>query len=226
MSSAAAKNFDFETLREHMVERQVRTWEVLDPAVLDVMRSLRRDEFVPVRYRSLAYADAQIPLGEGGDVMMQPKVEGRVLQALDIDANDSILEIGTGSGWLTALLAKLGGNVHSLDINPEFTVHAGKSLQAAEVSNVRLETRDAATLEGISEQYDCIAVTGSMPVLHESFRRQLKIGGRLFVIIGTGPIMEAQLHTRTAQEAWTTDSLFDAHVPALVNAWNPKRFDF
>lgn len=225
MSSAAETNFDFETLREHMVERQVRTWEVLDPAVLDVMRSLRRDEFVPVRYRSLAYADAQIPLG-GSEVMMQPKVEGRVLQALDIDSNDSILEIGTGSGWLTAMLAKLGGKVDSLDINPDFTASAGKSLQAAGISNARLETRDAATLEGVTEQYDCIVVTGSMPVLHESFRRQLKIGGRLFVIIGTGPIMEAQLHTRMTQEAWTTDSLFDAHIPALVNAWNPQRFDF
>ena len=225
MSSAAEMNFDFETLREHMVERQVRTWEVLDPAVLDVMRSLRRDEFVPERYRSLAYADAQIPLG-GSEVMMQPKVEGRVLQALDIDANDSILEIGTGSGWLTALLAKLGGKVRSVDINDKFIEGARKSLQDAGIANVQLEACDAATLDGITEEFDCIAVTGSMPVLHDAFRRQLKIGGRLFVIIGTGPIMEAQLHTRTAQEAWTVDSLFDAHIPALVNAWNPQRFDF
>lgn len=225
MSSVAEKIFDFETLREHMVERQVRTWEVLDPAVLDVMRSLRRDEFAPVQYRSLAYADAQIPLGDNA-VMMQPKVEGRVLQALDINANDRVLEVGTGSGWLTALLAKLGGKVRSLDINEKFIEGAQKSLQAAGISNVQLEARDAATLEGISEEYDCIAVTGSMPVLHDAFRRQLKIGGRLFVIIGTGPIMEAQLHTRTAREAWTVDSLFDAHIPALVNAWNPKRFDF
>ena len=225
MSIAAAQNFDFETAREHMVERQVRTWEVLDPAVLDVMRALRRDEFVPPQYRSLAYADAQVPLGHG-EIMMQPKVEGRLLQSLDIDSNDSILEIGTGSGWLTALLARLGGHVHSLDIRKEFTEGAGQTLATAGVTNITLETRDAATLDGIAEQYDCIAVTGSMPVLHEAFCRQLKIGGRLFVIVGSGPIMEARLLTRTAQDAWTMDSLFDAHVPVLANAWNPKRFDF
>jgi len=225
MSSAAENIIDFETARETMVERQVRTWEVLDPAVLDVMRSLRRDEFVPARYRSLAYADAQIPL-DHHEVMMQPKVEGRVLQALDIDSRDSILEIGTGSGWLTALLAKLGGSVHSFDIREEFTAGARRTLEAAGISNIRLETRDASTLEGVDAQYDCIAATGSMPVLHDAFRRQLKVGGRLFAIIGTGPIMEAQLHTRTAQDAWTTDSLFDAHLPALVNAWSPQRFDF
>ncbi|MBW3566826.1 MAG: protein-L-isoaspartate O-methyltransferase [Proteobacteria bacterium] len=225
MSIAAAQNFDFETAREHMVERQVRTWEVLDPAVLDVMRSLRRDEFVPAQYRSLAYADAQVPLGHG-EVMMQPKVEGRLVQSLDIDSNDSILEIGTGSGWLTALLARLGGHVHSLDIREEFIAGAQRTLDAAGITNVALETRDAAMLDGITDQYDCIAVTGSMPTLHEAFCRQLKIGGRLFVIVGSGPIMEARLLTRTAQDAWTMDSLFDAHVPPLVNAWSPKRFEF
>lgn len=224
MSTAAHTDFDFKSAREYMVERQVRTWEVLDPAVLDAMRTLPRDHFVPAAYRGLAYADAQIPLGHG-HVMMQPKVEGRVLQSLDIHAADSVLEIGTGSGWLTALLAHLGGTVHSVDIRAEFTEQARRALEALHIGNFSLETADAATLD-VESKYDCIAITGSMPALHDSFRRALKPGGRLFAIIGTGPIMEAQLHTRTAAEAWTMDSLFDTEIPALEHAWNPKHFDF
>lgn len=223
--STAAETLDFDSAREYMVERQVRTWEVLDPAVLNVMRSLPRDHFVPARYRSLSYADTQIPLAHG-EVMMQPKVEGRLLQALGIRAKDSILEIGTGSGWLTALLARLGGSVHSLDIREDFTGGARQALAALDIGNVRLETRDAAVLDGIDAEYDCIAVTGSMPALHEAFRRRLKIGGRLFVIVGTDPIMEAQLHTRMSAEDWAVESLFDTAIPPLVNAWSPKRFSF
>lgn len=225
MSTAAEQNFDFETAREHMVERQVRTWEVLDPAVLDVMRSLPREHFVPAAYRALAYADMQIPLGHG-EVMMQPKVEGRLLQALDIGGNDRILEVGTGSGWLTALLARLGGEIHSVDIREEFTAGASKALAALEIRNVRLETRNAATLDDFADEYDCIAVTGSMPRLHDSFRRKLRIGGRLFVILGAEPIMEAQLHTRVSENDWSVDSLFDTAIPPLAGAWNPKRFEF
>lgn len=225
MSIAAKPDTDLASLREYMVERQVRTWEVLDPKVLDVMRVLPRDHFVPARYRGLAYADTHVPLGDG-EVMMQPKVEGRLLQALEIGNDDSILEIGTGTGWVTALLAQLGGTVHSVDIREEFTKGAKQALDGMNVHNVRLETRDAATLDGFSEEYDCIAVTGSMPVLHDSFRRKLKIGGRLFAIIGNEPIMEAQLHTRVSEDDWAKISLFDTDLPALINAWNPKRFDF
>lgn len=225
MMTAAAENSDLEMLREHMVERQVRTWEVLDPNVLDVMRVLPRDHFVPARYRGLAYADTHVPLGDG-EVMMQPKVEGRLLQALEIGNDDRILEIGTGTGWLTALLAELGGRVHSVDIREDFTAGAKRALDGMNLRNVRLETRDASTLDGFSDAYDCIAVTGSMPVLHDSFRRKLKIGGRLFAVVGRNPIMEAQLHTRVSEDDWAVESLFDTDIPALVNAWNPARFDF
>lgn len=225
MSTAANTAIDFESAREYMVERQVRTWEVLDPAVLDVMRTLPRDRFVPAAFRNLAYADTQVPLGHG-ETMMQPKVEGRILQALDIHANDRILEIGTGSGWLTALLAHLGGNVHSIDIREEFTAGARQALAALDIANVTLETRDAATLDGLANDYDCIVVTGSMPALHDSFRTRLAAGGRLFAIIGTAPIMEAQLHVRVSADDWSVESLFDTAIPALVNAWNPKRFSF
>lgn len=225
MSTAIQHAIDFETAREHMVERQVRTWDVLDPDVLDVMRSMPREHFVPEQYRSLAYADAQIPLGSG-EVMMQPKVEGRLLQALELKKTDRVLEIGTGSGWVTALLARLGGQVRSLDIREEFTKGASRALAALEIDNAQLATSDAATLDGIDEDFDCIVVTGSMPQLHESFRKRLKIGGRLFVIVGTDPIMEAQLHTRAAENDWSFDSLFDTAIPPLVNAWNPGRFQF
>lgn len=229
MSSSAAPAIDFQTAREYMVERQVRTWDVLDPKVLEVMGAMPREHFVPAQYRSLAYADAQVPLGsfDGRDeFMMQPKVEGRLLQALSIRKSDRILEIGTGSGWLTALLAQLGDQVRSLDIRAEFTDYASRALDGFGVHNVTLETRDAATLEGIDEDFDCIVVTASMPQLHESFRRRLKAGGRLFAIVGTDPIMEAQLHTRAAENAWSVDSLFDTAIPPLVNAWNPGRFQF
>src|SRR5690606_6463617 len=154
----------------------------LDPKVLDVMRALPRDHFVPARYRGLAYADMQIPLGEGA-VMMQPKAEGRLLQALEIQPEDRILEIGTGTGWLTALLARLGGHVHSVDICGELVTSAQKALGDMDIRNVSVETRDAATLDGFSDAYNCTAVTGSMPALHESFRRRLAIGGRLFAIV-------------------------------------------
>lgn len=228
MPSSAEKNIDFDTAREYMVERQVRTWEVLDPVVLDAMRALPRDHFVPAAFRGLAYADAHIPLGHG-EFMMQPKVEGRLLQALDIRAGDRVLEIGTGSGWVTALLARLcgpAGAVHSIDIRDEFTQAARGALAALDIENVRLDTRDGALLDDISDDYDCIAVTGSMPVLHPSFRQKLKVGGRLFAIVGTDPIMEAQLHTRMSADDWSSESLFDTSIPALANAWNPKRFSF
>ncbi|MDX1455694.1 MAG: protein-L-isoaspartate O-methyltransferase [Gammaproteobacteria bacterium] len=224
---ANSNSIDFEQAREYMVERQVRTWEVLDQRVLDVMRAMPREAFVPADFRNLAYADANIslaPFRAEGEEMMQPKVEGRLLQALDIGDGDNILEIGTGSGYLTALLARLGNKVTSVDINEALTAQAGDTLQAQGIDNITLESRDAATLDGIGKQYDCVAVTGSMPRLHDSFRQALKVGGRLFVIIGSGPMMEAQLHTRVTQDFWQVDSLFDTRIAPLKNAWNPKTF--
>lgn len=214
---------DFTLARDTMVDSQVRTWDVLDPVVLDAMKSLPRELFVPTAMRGLAYADMEIPLGDG-ECMMAPKVEGRLLQALDISGSDSVLEIGTGTGYLTALLATLADRVTSFDIRADFTRTAGKVLAEQNFDNVTLETRDAATLDGIEAQYDCIAVTGSMPDLHDSFRRALKIGGRLFVIVGTAPIMEAQLHTRTSENDWNVQSLFDTSIPPLANAFRLRQF--
>lgn len=218
-----ATEFDFERARETMVEAQVRTWEVLDPAVLDAMRDVAREDFVPQRFHNLAYADSNIPLAHG-EVMLQPKVEGRLLQSLELGGGDRVLEVGTGTGYLTALLARLVDSVRSIDIHEDFTAMARDNLKGLNLDNVTLETGDASTLEGMNEQFDAIAVTGSMPELHDSFRKALKIGGRLFVIVGRDPIMEAQLHTRVGENDWAMASLFDTKVPPLVNAWNPQRF--
>lgn len=221
----AAHSLDFDRIRDDMVERQIRTWEVLDQGVLDIMKSTPRENFVPRNLRALACADMNLPIGEG-EVMLQPKVEGRILQSLAITRNDSILEIGTGTGYFTSLLAQLGGRVHSVDIREAFTRDADANLKALGIGNVTLETRDAATLEGFGEDYDVIVVTGSMPALHDSFLQRLKLNGRLFVVIGAGPVMEAQLRTRVGNDDWAIASLFDTAVPPLVNAWNPQHFPF
>lgn len=216
---------DFEQARFNMIEQQVRTWEVLDQRVLDTMNRIPREDFVPEQYRSLAFADIEIPVGHD-QVMMAPKVEGRLLQTLNITGEDNILEIGTGSGYLTACLASLGKHVTSIDIEPDFTGTAGTRLADQGISNISLETADAA--EGIStgRQYDAIAVTGSLPLLQKQFHESLKIGGRLFVITGTLPIMEALLIIRINENNWSQECLFETCIPPLEHAARPQAFEF
>jgi protein-L-isoaspartate(D-aspartate) O-methyltransferase len=216
-------NVDFERARFNMVEQQVRTWEVLDDHVLSVIESLPRERFVPERYRSLAYADIQIPFDD--EVMMEPRVEARLLQALGITSNESVLEIGTGTGYLTACLARLAADVVSVDRREEFREAAAAKLKALGLGNVRLETGDAARGWDDGRRYDAIAVTGSLPELHEGFHRSLTLGGRLFVIVGEPPIMEALLITRVGDEQWATESLFDTSIKPLVGAPRTPRFD-
>jgi protein-L-isoaspartate(D-aspartate) O-methyltransferase len=216
-------NVDFERARFNMVEQQVRTWEVLDNHVLSVIESLPRERFVPERYRSLAYADMQIPID--GEVMMEPRVEARLLQALGITSKESVLEIGTGTGYLTACLARLAADVVSVDRREEFREPAAAKLKALGLGNVRLETGDAARGWDDGRRYDAIAVTGSLPELHEGFHRSLTLGGRLFVIVGEPPIMEALLITRVGDEQWATESLFDTSIKPLVGAPRTPRFD-
>lgn len=216
---------DFEQARFNMIEQQVRTWEVLDQRVLDTMNSIPRENFVPEQYRSLAFVDTEIPIGND-QVMMSPKVEGRLLQALNITPQDSILEIGTGSGYLTACLASLGKQVTSIDITPDFTSTAAGKLAEQGISNVTLETADAANGIGSSEQYDVIAVTGSLPLLQKQFHESLTPGGRLFVIVGKLPIMEALLITRVSENNWSQESLFETCIPALEHASRPQGFVF
>ena len=216
---------EIEQARFNMIEQQIRTWDVLDQRVLDVMKSVPREQFVPEHYRSLAFADTNIPLGHD-QVMMAPKLEGRLLQALAIKPDDKILEIGTGSGYLTACLASLGQHVTSFDIMPDFTAAAGDALQVREISNISLHTADVANGIDSDERFDAIAVTGSLPVLQQQFHNNLAIGGRLFVISGELPIMEASLITRIDEHNWARESLFETCIPALLNANSTQDFVF
>ncbi len=214
-----------EQARFNMIEQQVRPWDVLDPKVLDTMNTVPREQFVPERYRSLAFADTSIPLGHD-EVMMPPKLEGRLLQALAITPTDRILEIGTGSGYLTACLARLGQHVTSYDIHADFTAAAGEALRAQSIDNVSLVTADVASGIDSDERFDVIAVTGSIPVLQRQFFDNLAIGGRLFVISGELPIMEACLITRVDETNWARESLLETCMPPLQNAAQPQEFIF
>jgi protein-L-isoaspartate(D-aspartate) O-methyltransferase len=219
------KQTEIEQARFNMIEQQVRPWDVLDQHVLDTMKTIPREHFVPERYRSLAFADTNIPLGHE-QVMMAPKLEGRLLQALAIAPGDRILEIGTGSGYLTACLATLGRHVTSYDIMPDFTAAAGGKLQQEKIGNISLYTADVANGIGSDERFDAIAVTGSLPVLQQQYHNNLAIGGRLFLITGELPIMEACLITRVDEHNWSRESLFETCIPPLLNAARAQDFIF
>lgn len=216
---------DFERARFNMVEQQIRTWEVLDQRVLDLLFRVRREEFVPEAYRLLAFADMEIPLGHG-ETMLQPKLEARMLQELAVQETDRVLEVGTGSGYMTALLASLAAHVYSVEIIPEFSASAGTKLAAHGFHNVTLEVGDAARGWDRHAPYDAIILTGSTPVLPESFQKSLKPGGRLLAVVGEPPIMEAQLVTCVAAGAYRTTGLFETCIAPLRNALQPKRFVF
>ncbi len=218
-------HFDTTLARFNMIEQQIRPWDVLDQRVLDTVNAIPREQFVPDEYRRLAFSDISIPLGDG-QAMMPPRLEARILQALEIKPEDHILEIGTGSGYLTACLAALGGYVTSVDIRERFTENARTRLAARSIQNVTLETGDAS--QGWPEKgpYDVIVVTGSVPDYREQFRKELKPGGRLLVIAGVEPIMEALLITRTGTDSWATESLFETVVPPLENCQQPDGFLF
>jgi protein-L-isoaspartate(D-aspartate) O-methyltransferase len=200
--------------RHNMVEQQIRPWEVVDKKVLQLLAESPREDFVPDQYRQLAYADIEIPIG-AGQCMMAPKLEAKLLQVLNIGPNHNILEIGTGSGFLTACLARLGNWVTSIEIHPELSEQAHQHLLKAGITNISLRTGDG--LEGPVESgpYDAIAVTGSMPSLDESLQRQLAIGGRLFVVIGRSPAMSATLVTRVGENEWRKETLFETELTPL-----------
>jgi len=190
--------------------------------VLDVVRQVRRERFVPEAYRDLAFADSEIPLAHG-QRMMTPSVEGRLLQALDLDPADTVLELGTGSGFLTACLAALAGRVVSVDIFPEFTAQAAGKLQRDNIRNVELRTADGLALDA-DEQFDAVVVTGSVPELDDRFAGLLRPGGRLFVVMGREPVMDALLITVNRDGESSRESLFETVVAPLVNAERPEPF--
>jgi len=217
-------SFDVERARFNMVEQQIRPWDVLDPEVLDLVSTVKREEFVPAPYRNLAFADLQLPIGEG-QVMWPPKIEARALQELAIAPADEALEIGTGSGYFTALLASMGTNVTSVEIRPRLAVEARERLARHGVERVRIEVGDGAQGWG-REQYDVIVLTGSTPVLPSRFLEQLQPGGRVFAIVGDAPVMSARLVRHPAPGAPVATDLFETVVPPLDNAAAPARFRF
>jgi protein-L-isoaspartate(D-aspartate) O-methyltransferase len=210
------------TARQQMVDQQIRTWEVLDPRVLDAIAQVPREAFVPLAYRDLAFADSPLPIGSGQS-MLAPKIQGRILQALGINASDAALEVGTGSGYLAACLGLLSRSTRSIEIHPELAAQAAANLRAVPEARVQLETRDAFSSAPLGE-YDVIAVTGSMPVYDPRFERALKLGGRLFAVVGSAPVMDAILIRRVDQAEWIRDSLFETVIEPLVNASAARSF--
>lgn len=218
-------SIDFEHARRLMLDQQIRTWDVVDQRVLDAIAQSPREDYVPASFRTLAFADMNIPLAHG-QVMMPPKLEARLLQALTIDADDKILEVGTGSGYVTSLLAKLGRHVHSVDLFAQFIADATQKLAAHGIHNVTLENGDAARGWARSAPYDVIFITGSLPLPPDDFRPQLAPGGRLVAIVGRAPVMEARLIERLDADNFRTRSLLETVLPPLVDAPEPTRFVF
>ncbi len=213
-----------ELARFNMVEQQIRPWDVLDANVLDLLRKVKREHFVPVDKQSMAFMDVEIPLGHNAK-MWFPKVEARVLQALKLKVSDRVLEIGTGSGYLTALISRMAQHVTSVELVQELSARAARTLAAHHYDNVTLEVGDASRGWG-NEKYDAIVLTGSVPLPPESFYQMLNTGGRLFAIVGDAPAMHATLVTCVAPGVFETTTLFETSVAPLINAPQPQRFTF
>ena len=216
---------NMEQARYNMVEQQIRPWDVLDQDVLNLLFKIRREDFVPEAHRALAFVDMEIPLGHGQS-MWTPKLEARLVQEVAIRPTDRVLEIGTGSGYLTALLASQAAEVVSVDIVPEFTAAALLKLRAHGFENVQLHTGDAARDWPDAAGFDVIVLTGSTPLLSEALRQRLRVGGRLFAITGEAPVMQARLVTCTATGAFRSVTLFETCLTELVNAPQPIAFVF
>lgn len=210
--------------REQMIEQQVRAWDVLDGRVLDLLRKVPREHFVPAAQRPFAFADIEVPLPHGQH-MLRPNVAGRLLQALELTGHERVLEVGSGSGFVTACLAAAAAQVQSVEIIPELAVLARENLASLGIRNAQITAGDGLQPDGRT-RYGVIAVTASMPVYEKVFQAQLEIGGRLFVVVGEGPVMDARLVRRTSEDAWTTTSLFETVIDPLINAPRPPEFRF
>lgn len=214
---------NFEQARQNMVENQVRPWEVLDFDVLETLKAVRREDFVAPAHRNVAFADLNLPLGHD-EVMMKPVIEGRVLQALELKKTDTVLEIGTGSGYLTACLAALAGKVTSIDMHADFVEAARQRLGAAGVANVELSTAEAVNGYAPAGVFDVVVVTGAVHSVPEKFVRWLKTGGRMFVVRGDSPAQKAVLLTHEGDGRYREESLFETDLPYLAHAAPVKRF--
>jgi protein-L-isoaspartate(D-aspartate) O-methyltransferase len=216
---------NFDQARFNMVEQQIRPWEVLDPRVLSLLETIHREDFVPVRYRKLAFADIAVPL-DHGQVMMRPKIEARMLQALDLQEDETVLEIGTGSGFVTACLASLAKRVVSVEIFEDLHRTALLDLQDKGMLNVELFVGDVMNGWQPEQAHDVVVVTGSVPGVPEQFKGWVNPGGRMFVITGESPAMEAKLLKRLDVTQWAEESLFETDLPGLINSEPPPEFEF
>jgi len=216
---------NFEQARFNMVEQQVRTWEVLDARVLELLETIHREDFVPVRYRKMAFTDMAIPL-DHGQTMMKPVVEGRLLQALELKPDETALEIGTGSGFITACLAQLARHVVSVDVHEQFSNEVASRLKEKGIQNVELETGNAMTGWQPEQAHDVLVVTGSVPSIPDHFRGWVNPGGRIFVVCGEEPAMEAKLLTKLNATQWREESLFETDLARLVDAEKAPEFEF
>jgi protein-L-isoaspartate(D-aspartate) O-methyltransferase len=221
----ASVSMDIEQARFNMIEQQIRPWEVLDPAVLDLLSVVKREDFVPAAHKELAFADIEMPIGNG-QTMLEPKIEARLLQEVAIKNTDTVLEIGTGSGYMAALLAAKAEYVYSVEIDPALAESAKRNLENAGVANAGVQVGDGS--RGLPEQapFDAIVISGSMPVLPPALLKQLKVGGRLVAFVGEAPVMHAQLVTRTGEDAFNTINLFETVVAPLANTAQRESFVF
>lgn len=216
---------NIEQARFNMIEQQIRPWEVLDPQVLDLLFVVKREDFTPDAYRNLAFADLEIPLGDG-QIMLAPKIEAKLLQEVTLKKTDKVLEIGTGSGYMAALLAARAEHVVSVEIRPELAAQAKANLERAGVSNVTVEVGNGADGWSSRGPYDVIVLSGSVPAIPASLLAQLRVGGRLAAIVGQAPVMEAQLVTCTAEGVYSTNNLFETVVPPLDGVAAATAFAF
>lgn len=218
-------SMNFEQARFNMVEQQVRPWTVLDARVLALLEKTHREDFVPVRYRKMAFADMAIPLDQG-ESMMKPVIEGRMLQALNLKADETVLEIGTGSGFITACLAQLAQSVLSVDIHEQFSNGAAARLKEKEITNVEFETGDVLSGWQPEQAHDVLVVTGSVAEIPEQFLGWVNPGGRMFVVCGESPAMEAKLLSKLNATEWREESLFETDLARLNNADKAAEFEF
>lgn len=216
---------DVERARFNMIEQQIRTWEVLDSWVLSTLQDFHREDFVPAGYTDLAFADIQIPIGHG-QTMMEPRLEARLLQTLALTGGESVLEIGTGTGCMTALLARCAKTVTSVDIHGDFLKGAAQRLRKTGINTVTLDEGDAADDWKPGSTWDAILLTGSVPEIPPAFERAVAKNGRLVAVVGQNPIMEAIIIFRDANGALSRRSLFDTHVAPLINTPSKRAFEF